>query len=331
MSRKTVLFALLVFFCVSVYAQNTRTITGQVRDSAGPVSFASIWETSNKKNATTADASGNFSLRISSNQITFSAAGYQEMTLSITGDVANVTMIRGEGRLQEVVVIALGLRRTRNQVPYAAQTVNGAEISKNRGSNFITNLSGKVAGLDIKQTNTLGGSTNAVIRGFKSITGDNQALFVIDGVPFNNANTNTANQRTGRGGYDFGNAAADINPDDIESITVLKGAAASALYGSQGANGVILITTKKGSRGLGITLNSGVSVGAIDKSTFPKYQKEYGGGYGKYYEDATGNFLYRDPAAGFAYTGAPGSVLVVPVSEDASYGAAFNPALTVYQ
>ncbi len=329
--KKSLLLAFLVLLCAWANAQTTRTITGQVRDSAGTVPFATITETTNSRNAVTADASGNFSIRISGNQITISAAGYQETTITVSGDVANITLIRGEGRLQEVVVTALGLRRTRNQVPYAAQQVTGAEVSKNRGSNFITNLSGKVAGLDIKQTNSLGGSTNAVIRGFKSITGDNQALFVIDGVPFNNANTNSANQRTGRGGYDYGNAAADINPDDIESVTVLKGAAASALYGSQGANGVIVITTKKGSRGLGITLNSGVGMGRVDKSTFVKYQKEYGGGYGQYYEDATGNFLYRDPAAGYAYTGAPGSVLVVPVSEDASYGAAFNPNLMVYQ
>src|SRR5690606_6786679 len=150
-------------------------------------------------------------------------------------------------------------------------------------------------------------------------------LFVIDGVPYNNANTNTANQRTGRGGYDYGNAAADINPDDIASITVLKGAAASALYGSQGANGVILITTKKGGKGLGITVNSGVTIGRIDKKTFAEYQELYGAGYGAFYEDPSGYFLHRD------IDGDGTLDLVAPVLEDASYGGAFDPNLLVYQ
>ena len=157
-------------------------------------------------------------------------------------------MVTDAQTLGEVVVTAFGITRSRGEVPYAAQTVTGDEVAKSRSNNFVQNLSGKVAGLDIKQTNSLGGSTNVILRGTKSITGDNQALFVIDGVPFSNANTNTADQKTARGGFDYGNAAADINPDNIESVTVLKGAAASALYGSQGANGVILITTKKDRR-----------------------------------------------------------------------------------
>jgi TonB-dependent SusC/RagA subfamily outer membrane receptor len=95
------------------------------------------------------------------------------------------------------------------------------------------------------------------LRGYKSITGDNQALIVIDGVPVSNANTNSSSQRNGFGGYDYGNAASDFNPDDVASVNVLKGAAATALYGSRAANGVILITTKKGKKGLGVTLNIG--------------------------------------------------------------------------
>jgi TonB-linked SusC/RagA family outer membrane protein len=323
------LLAVLLLFSNLIFSQS-RKITGQVKDDRGqPVSFATVTET-NTTNAVSADVNGNFSINVTGNQLTITAAGFQSQTVTIAGTSVNVTLTAG-GQLQEVVVTALGIRRTRNQVPYAAQQINGDEVSKNRSSNFINNLSGKVSGVDVKQTNSLGGSTNVVIRGFKSVTGDNQALFVVDGVPFNNANNNTANQRTGRGGYDYGNAAADINPDDIESVTVLKGAAASALYGSQGANGVILITTKKGVRGLGITVNSGVGVGSVDKSTFVKYQKEYGGGYGQYYEDASGNFLFRDPNAGFSYTGAPGSVLVMTTSEDASYGHVFDPNLMVYQ
>jgi TonB-linked SusC/RagA family outer membrane protein len=335
----SLLIVLLLLFS-SGFGQNQK-ITGQVRDDKRQgVPFASVVETNNTKNGVTADATGNFAITITSNQITVSAAGFTTQTITVTGNTANVTLITS-GPLQEVVVTSLGIRRTRNQVPYAAQQINGDEVSRNRGSNFISNLSGKVSGVDIKQTNTLGGSTNVVIRGYKSIIFDNQALFVIDGVPFNNGNTtgintNTANQRTGRGGFDYGNAGADINPDDIESVTVLKGAAASALYGSQGANGVILITTKRAARGLGITVNSGVGVGAIDKSTFPKYQHAYGAGYfpSVRYEDpitgvpygfAAGFFLYRDING----DGTPD--LVVPTSEDASYGAKFDPNLMVYQ
>jgi len=324
MRRHASLLAVLLLFAIWVVAQNARKITGQVKDEAGPVGFATITET-NANNSVTSDANGNFNITISGNQITISAVDHLTQTVTVVADVMNVTLPRSAGQLQEVVVTALGIRRSKNQVPYAAQQIPGDEVSKNRGSNFITNLSGKVSGLDIKQTNTMGGSTNVLIRGFKSITGDNQALFVVDGVPFNNANTNTTNQKTGRGGFDYGNAAADINPDDIESITVLKGAAASALYGSQGANGVILVTTKKGTRGLGITINTGIGVGAIDKKTFVTYQKEYGGGYGNYYEDPSGFFLYRD------IDGNGTKDLVVPMSEDASYGGKFDMNKMVYQ
>ncbi|GAB2965916.1 SusC/RagA family TonB-linked outer membrane protein [Hymenobacter coalescens] len=198
-------------------------------------------------------------------------------------------------------------------------------ITKARNTNFINGLSGKVAGVQIRQSNTLGGSTNVTIRGTKSLFGNNQPLFVVDGVPISNANTNTSDQQTGRGGYDYGNAAADINPDDIASTTVLKGAAATALYGERASNGVILITTKKGRKGLGVTINTGATVGRIDKSTFIKYQKEYGGGYGAYYEDASGRFLSRD------VNGDGIDDLVVPTSEDASYGGRFDPNLMVYQ
>jgi TonB-linked SusC/RagA family outer membrane protein len=317
------LLTAMLLFSTFVIGQS-RKITGQVKDDRGqPVPFATITET-NTQNAAVADANGNYSINISGNQLTITAAGHQSQTITVTGATADVTLVSA-GQLQEVVVTSLGIRRSRNQVPYAAQQITGEEVS----------------GVDIKQTNTLGGSTNVVIRGYKSIIFDNQALFVIDGVPFNNGNTtgvntNTANQRTGRGGFDYGNSGADINPDNIESITVLKGAAASALYGSQGANGVILITTKRGTKGLGITVNSGVGFGAIDKSTFAEYQKEYGAGYfpSVRYEDpitgvpygfAAGFFLYRD------IDGDGTEDFVVPTSEDASYGAAFDPNLMVYQ
>ncbi len=224
--------------------------------------------------------------------------------------------------MSEVVVTALGIKRAKNTLPYAAQTVQGEDVSRLRSGNAFSALSGKVSGLQINQGNGLGGSTNIVIRGMKSITGNNQALFVVDGVPVDNSINNRTNQQTGRGGYDYGNAAADINPDDIENINVLKGAAATALYGSRAANGVIMITTKKAKKGLGIVVNSGLTINSIDKKTFPEYQKEYGAGYSDPYH-VDGFYSYDVDGDGV-------KDLVVPTSQDASYGAKFNPNLMVY-
>jgi TonB-linked SusC/RagA family outer membrane protein len=323
--RKLASLMALLLLCAFAIAQ-TRTITGQVKDSKGdPVPFANI-SIKGTNNGVSADVNGNFKIDVKEGEsLIISSASFAEQEIKIGTQSTLAITLQSQGNLQEVVVTALGIRRTRNQTPYAAQQLQGDEVSKARTSNFVQNLAGKVAGLDVKQTNTLGGSTNVILRGTKSITGDNQALFVVDGVPFNNANTNTANQRTGRGGFDYGNSAADINPDDIASVTILKGAAASALYGSQGANGVILITTKRNAKGLGITVNSGVTIGKIDKTTFATYQKQYGAGYGAFYEDPTHYFLYRDVDG----DGTPD--LIAPFLEDASYGSAFDPAKMVYQ
>ncbi len=191
--------------------------------------------------------------------------------------VADVTQV------DEVVVTALGISRERKSLGYATQEVKGDAVSAVKSDNFINSLSGKVAGVVITRNTNIGGSTNIQVRGATSLTGNNQALFVIDGVPISNRNTNTSGQSQDGTGYDFGNAASDINPDDIESINVLKGAAATALYGSRASTGVIMITTKKGANkknGIGITVNSNFTTGSIDKSTFPEYQKKYGAGYG---------------------------------------------------
>ncbi|MBO9635502.1 MAG: TonB-dependent receptor plug domain-containing protein, partial [Chitinophagaceae bacterium] len=324
--------SLLIVLFISTLAWAQQPIKGSVKNEKGaPVPFATITETGTK-NIVQADAAGNFTISIRKNgQLTISAAGHQTQTITASGGSVEVTLLFGEAQLSEVVVTALGVRKSRNQVAYAAQQIAGDEVSKTRTSNFIQNLSGKVAGLDIKQGNTIGASTNVVMRGIKSIAGNNQVLFVVDGIPYNNAVGTTPNQTADRnnavGGYDYGNSAADINPDDVASITVLKGAAASALYGSQGANGVILITTKKANRGLGITLNSSITLGKYDPKTFPKYQKEYGQGYfpSSRYEDPTEKFLYRDVDG----DGKPD--LVSPVMEDASYGAKYDPNLMVYQ
>lgn len=319
---------LLLFITFQVVAQE-RTVTGTVTDKSDglPLPGVSI-QVTGTQTGTQTDANGKFSLRIPgvNNSLTFTYIGYSTQTSIIpSGNVLNVSLTQDARQLGEVVVTALGIERSRNQLPYAVQQVSGAEVSKTRGSNFISGLSGKVAGLELRQNNTMGGSVNVVLRGNKSFTGSNQALFVVDGVPIDNTVSNTGGQRTGRGGYDYGNPAADINPDNIASVTVLKGAAASVLYGSRAVNGVILITTKKGTKGLGITVNSGITTGSIDKSTFLNYQKSYGGGYGAYYESADGYFLFRDVNNDGVKD------LVAPLSEDASYGGKFDPTKMVYQ
>ena len=326
MRRIASLCAVLMLFNALAFAQ-TRAITGQVKDSKGdPVPFANI-TIKGTNSGTSSDVNGNFKIEIKEGEsLIISSTSFAEQEVKVGTSSTLTVTLQQQGNLQEVVVTALGIRRTRNQVPYAAQQIAGDEVNKSRNSNFVQNLSGKVAGLDIKQNNSLGGSTNVLLRGVKSITGDNQALFVVDGVPYNNANTNTAGQKAAQGGYDYGNAAADINPDDIASVTVLKGAAASALYGSQGANGVILITTKKGGKGLGITVNSGVTVGKVDKTTFAKYQKQYGAGYGQFYGPNEDEYFNR-----FDIDGDGNLDLVAPMLEDASYGGAFDPNLLVYQ
>ncbi|MGN6211522.1 SusC/RagA family TonB-linked outer membrane protein [Parafilimonas sp.] len=330
--RKTVSMFIMVLL-TSVAAWSQGKISGTVKDQNGdPVPFATV-NVKGTKVTVAADVNANFTIPAKSGDVlVITAVGIDPLEVTVGNDpVITATVNRTSGTITDVVVTtALGIRRSKNELPYAAQQVLGDEVSMQRSGNFINNLNGKVAGLQINQSNSLGGSTNAVLRGNKSLAGSNQALFVIDGVPVSNNITNSGNQTTGRGGYDYGNAAADINPDDIASITVLKGAAASALYGSRGFNGVILITTKKGRKGLGVTVNAGVTTGGILKSTFAKYQKSYGGGYGHYYEGPDSgpnayNFLYRD------INGDGEPDLVDPTSEDASYGAAFDPNLMVYQ
>jgi TonB-linked SusC/RagA family outer membrane protein len=332
---KKQILTLLCFMWLTMpllYAQNI-AVTGRVtaKEDGQPLAGVSVGVKGTSIGVQT-NIDGKYALSVpGGSSITFTFVGYAPQTVAVTGPIVNVVLASESRQLGEVVVTgALGITRTRNQQAYAAQQVSGEEVSRTRSSNFVEGLSGKVSGLEIRQNNSLGSSTNVVIRGAKSIFNSNQALFVVDGVPFNNGSPsgstiNSADQRTGRGGYDYGSPVQDINPDNIESITVLKGAAASALYGSQGANGVILITTKKARKGLGIVVNTNVGVGAIDKSTFAKYQKEYGGGYGPGYEDPTGYFWYRDVNG----DGQPD--LVTPLTEDASYGAAFDPNLKVYQ
>lgn len=307
----------------SLYAQE-KSVTGTVTDGDGfPVADAVVKSSSGKEVYT--DENGNFSIEATSGEkITVESIGLSQTFTVGASSTYNVSLKKSEiVELEGAVVTALGITRDKKSLGYSTQQVSGETISAVPVSNFADALSGEVAGLDVKSSGTMGGSSNMVIRGFGSLFGNNQALVVVDGTPINNGTNNTSDQTTGRGGYDYGNAASDINPNDIETLNVLKGAAATALYGSRGQNGVIMITTKRGkkNKGIGVEFNSAVTVGSADKSTLPRYQKKYGAGY-----DAEGSSTVNP-----YFDAAPGGSLATQFGADASYGAAFDPNLMVYQ
>ena len=329
---KTKLHGFLTLFIVLLvqisFAQE-RVITGVVSDNSGlPIPGVNILVKGTKQGTQT-DFDGKFSIKATPTQtLIFNFVGMKSQEIAASSSTINVKMKDDAVELESVVVTALGVSREKKSLGYATQEVKGESIAAIKSNNFVNALSGKVSGVQVKRTTNFGGSTNVVIRGNASLTGNNQALFVIDGVPVSNNNSNSRSQEQTGNGFDYGNAASDINPEDIESVNVLKGSAASALYGSRAANGVIMITTKKGSKkanGYSVTLNSGITVGSVDKSTFVKYQNEYGGGYGPYYGP---NGTYLDQ---IDINGDGNLDYVTPLTEDASYGQAFDPNLLVYQ
>jgi TonB-linked SusC/RagA family outer membrane protein len=341
-------FFLALMFCIGLqvaYAQ--RTITGKVTgsDDGSGIPGATVLVKGTAIGAIT-DIDGKFSLAVPKDKdvllVSYVGMVSKEITLG-TDNVVNVVLEPSVQELEGVVVTALGIPREKKSLGYATQEVKGDQISMAKTDNFVNSLSGRVAGVQVKTTTNIGGSTNVLLRGSKSLTGDNQALFVIDGVPINNDVTNSTSQKQAGTGYDYGNAASDINPEDIESINVLKGSAATALYGSRAANGVIMITTKKGAKapgdqrkGIGVTFNTAATIGYVDKSTFVHYQKDYGGGYGAYYDGPGGFWSMRYINDDNTITVDPKSETSrltqwVVTSEDASYGAKFDPSLNVYQ
>lgn len=334
MKKQLLIFFVFLLLASQVNAQD-KTVTGTVTSKSDglPLPGVTVRVKGSRQGALT-DGKGKFSLTVPNGATTvdISYIGYVNQSVIIpNSNVISVSLSEDAQQLDQVVVTALGISRKKNELPFAAQELKAEDITRTRDINLVNSLGGKVAGLDVKRSNAMGGSTNVVIRGSKSISGNNQALFVIDGVPISNATANTGDQANGKPGFDYGNAASDINPDDVASMTVLKGAAATALYGSRAANGVIIITTKKGSKGgTNITVNSGVTIGKIDKSTFPTYQKEYGQGYTSPATDGTGNPV---PTAGFWYRDVfgTGKVMTPQFSSDASYGPKFDPNLLVYQ
>lgn len=314
-----------ILFGGILFAQE-KTVTGTVTDANGfTLPDVSVKSSSGEEVFT--DADGNYSIQANQGEVlTIESMGSEIVTVVVgASDSYNATLREsGTIELEGAVVTALGITREKKSLGYSTQEISGETISAVPVSNFADAMSGEIAGLDIKSSGTMGGSTNMVIRGFSSIVGSNQALIVVDGTPINDATFNTTNQETGRAGFDYGNAATDLNPNDIENINVLKGAAASALYGSRGMNGVIMITTKKGKRkkGIGVEINSSLTIGSVDKTTLPRYQKKYGQGYSNEGSSSVNDYFDENQ-----YNGGLGTQL----GADASFGAAFDPNLLVYQ
>ncbi|MHA4806601.1 SusC/RagA family TonB-linked outer membrane protein [Flavitalea flava] len=257
------------------------TIKGQITDEHGQPLVNVTVQVRGTKKTTVSDAQGNYVISADDNAILiFSFVGYRNREEAIKGRTTlDVSLEPGSNQMTDVVVTALGISRERRAIGYSVSEVKGATLTEARENSFVNSLEGKVAGVNVSGVATgPNGASNVVIRGITSMTGSNQPLYVVNGIPLVNNNYATTDVNGGYGGKDGGDGIGNINPDDIENISILKGAAATALYGYRGANGVILISTKKGksSDGLGVEINSNYVVqNVIDKTDF---QTQYGQG-----------------------------------------------------
>ena len=288
--KATLLCAL--FLAVSTLAIAQRTISGTVTDAAtaAPLPGVSVFVKGTSQGTST-DGEGKYSISVADDAtLAFSFVGYITKEVAVaTENVIDVQLYEDAIGVDEITVTALGIKRATKALGYATQKVDGKDINVVKTPNLLNNLTGKVAGVTITQGGSgVGSSARIVIRGESSLSGDNQPLFVVNGMPINNDNGGNGRAQ-GNLEADYGNGAADINPDDIESVSILRGANATALYGSRGANGVVLITTKsgKGTKGLGISVSSTTTF--EQPLRIPQYQNSYGQGAGFQFEFVDGS------------------------------------------
>ncbi|MDR0413632.1 MAG: SusC/RagA family TonB-linked outer membrane protein [Dysgonamonadaceae bacterium] len=308
MKKRKILFALFILcVCNGILAQ--KTITGTVRDASNEALPGVTVTVKGSQRGTATDFNGNYvlSLRAGDSDLVFSYIGMKTHTAPV-GNRATVDVVLEENTamLSEVVVSALGIKRESKSLPVSQQRVDAATIAEVRDVNLVSSLAGKVAGVLVTPPPSATGSARIVIRGNSSFTGNNQPLFVVDGMAVDNSD---GSQSAGRdGGLDMGNGAADINPDDIESIDVLKGPNAAALYGSRAANGVIIITTKKAkSNRFKVSVKSNTMFRYITQ--WPAFQNSFGMGHNSRIEDNHNHSILLPADAGgnlYPYPGLPG-------------------------
>lgn len=281
--------------------QQENVCKGVVKDAIGETIIGASVVVKGTTNGTITGLDGDFELsNVSKGDIIqISFVGYKTLEIAWDGNPINVTLSDDTQALEEVVVTALGIKREKKALGYAMQEVKGESLVASRETNLANALSGKISGVQvIRSSNGPGGSSKIQLRGANSVTGLNQPLIVVDGVPMDNF-TGADNADFYNPSLDMGNGLSDINPEDIESMSVLKGASAAALYGSRAGNGVILITTKKGTKreGLGITISGSVSAETI--FMLPDLQTSYGQGTnGVYNGESTSSW---GPAMGSKY------------------------------
>ena len=278
MKKNYLILLLFIFGTLTVFSQEMK-VKGKVSDNKGnALPGANIIIKGSKKGVAT-DFDGNYQISTPKGAtLIFSYLGFADQEISVKSDVLNVMLKEGEGnRLNEVVVGAFGIGRSKLSLGYATQGVKGADIAETQRENFVNALQGRIAGLTVTSTSGAPGASAAIqLRGVNSISGNNSPLFVVDGLPVSNSTldqglliSNGPNRDT-----DYTNRGADINPDDIESVTVLKGPEAAALYGIEAGNGAIVITTKKGKKGKG-TLSYSTDVRVDHTYRFPETQRVY--------------------------------------------------------
>ncbi|WP_316799268.1 SusC/RagA family TonB-linked outer membrane protein [Pedobacter frigidisoli] len=289
MKKKLLLTILGTFLLLAHAIAQQITVTGKVTSADGPIPGASI-RVKGTMVATQTNADGNFSVKaINTDILIVSYIGYRTQEISIGKQTSiTVNMITDASNLEEVVVTGQGISRSKKVLGYAAQTLKGTEIAETQRDNFLNALQGRVAGAIITPTTGApGASSQIIIRGGVSLDGDNQPLFVVDGLPISNK-TFSDYSLVGQGNFnrtnDYGNRGMDINPEEIESITILKGPEAAALYGTEGASGAVVITTKKAKAGTARASYSN-NFRVENAYRFPEIQTVYGGGAGGIFDE----------------------------------------------
>ncbi len=282
-----ILTLFLALFVQLSFAQE-KTISGTVIDETElPLPGATVLIKGTSLGTST-DFDGKYSIKAKPGSIiVFSFVGYTTQEIIVgESNTVNVFLEPDSQTLDQVVVTALGIKRSEKALGYSVQKLEGQELTEARESNISNAISGKVAGVQVTGTSgSVGASSRIVLRGNSSITGNNEPLYVVDGVPIDNRSFGNAGSG---GGVDLPNGAADINPDDIESISVLKGPNAAALYGLRAGNGVIVITTKKGSEGKAFSVSVNSNVTFSNPLLLPNYQNSYGQGSSNYFEFVNG-------------------------------------------